>query len=275
MKSTSGSCCEARVALRIHVRLSCDRPCRPRDPLRPAAGRDRDERRWSLCHAGRQHGIRSRRSRCSRRATSPPVDLACRCSTERRAPGDRGRELFRVELLFVPRGPRGQGDGPSAATMNPKPRNFQSAAGWTNGPKITQMYKTLEEGIVRNGMASYSYIPPADRFAIIHYVRTFMPVSSRRHNCRSCRRSSRRISFREGPRSPGQSRYAVAEKKPLEESAAEPRSRRPSGDCSCRSGARRRRCWPPAQRMPGGLPLQRWPKRGRILNSLPGLLPGW
>jgi hypothetical protein len=57
--------------------------------------------------------------------------------------------------------------------MNPRPRNFQVLTGWTNGPKISEMYKTLEEGIVRNGMASYNYLPPADRFALIHYVQTF------------------------------------------------------------------------------------------------------
>jgi len=59
--------------------------------------------------------------------------------------------------------------------MNPKPRNFHSPTGWTNGPKVSEMYRTLQEGIVRNGMASYSYIPPVDRFALIHYVRTFVP----------------------------------------------------------------------------------------------------
>jgi len=38
------------------------------------------------------------------------------------------------------------------------------------------MFKTLTEGITRNGMASYSYLPAADRFALIHYVRTFNPA---------------------------------------------------------------------------------------------------
>jgi hypothetical protein len=56
--------------------------------------------------------------------------------------------------------------------LNPKPRNFHSLAGWKNGSKVSQMYKTLEEGIPGGGMASYNYMPPEDRFALIHYTRT-------------------------------------------------------------------------------------------------------
>ena len=84
----------------------------------------------------------------------------------------RGRELFHQTCIPC-HGIDGLGDGPTAATLNPKPRNFHSLVGWTNGSKVSQIYKTLQEGIVKNGMASYAYMPPADRFALAHYVRTF------------------------------------------------------------------------------------------------------
>jgi hypothetical protein len=35
------------------------------------------------------------------------------------------------------------------------------------------MYKTLQEGIVKNGMTAYDYMPPEDRIAIILHERTF------------------------------------------------------------------------------------------------------
>ena len=41
---------------------------------------------------------------------------------------------------------------------------------------MTEIYRTLHEGIVRNGMASYNYLPPGDRFALIHFVRSFHPA---------------------------------------------------------------------------------------------------
>jgi mono/diheme cytochrome c family protein len=104
----------------------------------------------------------------------PPVDV-------RRAavPTDSvlriGRELFRANCASC-HGDNGLGDGPAGLVLTPKPRNFHLATGWTNGARVTDIYRTLQEGIVRNGMASYNYLPPGDRFALIHFVRSFHPA---------------------------------------------------------------------------------------------------
>jgi len=84
----------------------------------------------------------------------------------------QGRDLFKANCSSC-HGDNGAGEGLSAAMLNPKPRNFHILKDWKNGSKVTQMYKTLEEGIPGSGMASYNYLPPADRFALIHYIRTF------------------------------------------------------------------------------------------------------
>ncbi|MCX6168078.1 MAG: cytochrome c [Ignavibacteriales bacterium] len=84
----------------------------------------------------------------------------------------RGKELFNTNCKSC-HGENGLGDGPAGAALVKKPRNFHSTEGWTNGRNIDQMYKTLQEGIVKNGMAAYEYIPSSDRFAIISYIRTF------------------------------------------------------------------------------------------------------
>jgi mono/diheme cytochrome c family protein len=86
----------------------------------------------------------------------------------------RGRELFKGNCASC-HGENGSGDGPAGMTLNPKPRNFHQATGWTNGAKVSEIYRTLQEGIIKNGMASFSYLPPVDRFALIHFVRSFHP----------------------------------------------------------------------------------------------------
>jgi mono/diheme cytochrome c family protein len=110
----------------------------------------------------------------------PPVDVL-KAGIPSDSLVNRGRGVFRANCTPC-HGETGLGDGPTAATLNPKPRDFHSLTGWTNGSKVSQIYKTLQEGIVRNGMASYGYMPPADRFALAHYIRTFVsgqPVDTR------------------------------------------------------------------------------------------------
>jgi mono/diheme cytochrome c family protein len=87
----------------------------------------------------------------------------------------RGRELFKGNCASC-HGDNGAGDGPSGLLLNPRPRNFHQASGWTNGAKVSEMYRTLQEGIAKNGMPSFSYLAPADRFALIHVVRSFHPA---------------------------------------------------------------------------------------------------
>ena len=113
-------------------------------------------------------------------AVLPPVDILAVS-----VPGDsllaRGRELYQANCSSC-HGVNGLGDGPAGLALNPRPRNFHAQEAWTNGSKISQIYRTLEEGIVRNGMASYNYLPPADRVALAHVVRAFMagpPIDSR------------------------------------------------------------------------------------------------
>lgn len=82
----------------------------------------------------------------------------------------KGKELYTSTCASC-HGDAGKGDGVAGASMNPKPRDFTTTEGWTNGRKFEDFYKTLEEGIVANGMVSYSYMPPKDRIALIHYIR--------------------------------------------------------------------------------------------------------
>ena len=114
-----------------------------------------------------------------RGALIPPVDVAVAGRTSK-ALVDKGAALFKANCVSC-HGDNGMGDGPSAATMAVKPRNFHTAEGWKNGRKVVNMYKTLQEGIIVTGMQSFNYLPAEDRFAMIHYIRTFaadFPVDS-------------------------------------------------------------------------------------------------
>ena len=69
-------------------------------------------------------------------------------------------------------GTNGQGDGVAAAALNPKPRNFHKNENWKNPRTISGIFKTLQEGLPGTAMSAYDYVSVADRFAIIHYLRS-------------------------------------------------------------------------------------------------------
>ncbi|MEO6694944.1 MAG: cytochrome c [Ignavibacteria bacterium] len=107
---------------------------------------------------------------------TPPVDVI-KFSTPNPDLISKGKDLYNTNCVSC-HGETGAGNGPAGATLVPPPRNFidPSKQVWKNGPKISNMYVTLQEGIPNTGMASFSTIPPEDRFAIIQYVQTFNPT---------------------------------------------------------------------------------------------------
>ncbi|KAF0151299.1 MAG: Cytochrome c subfamily [Ignavibacteria bacterium] len=102
---------------------------------------------------------------------SPAVDLAV-VKNPTKEFIDKGKGLYDSNCKSC-HGDTGMGDGAAGAMLNPKPRNLQTADGWSNGRTIDMLYKTLQEGIVQNGMAAYEFLSPEDRMAIIAYTRTF------------------------------------------------------------------------------------------------------
>jgi mono/diheme cytochrome c family protein len=107
--------------------------------------------------------------------TTPPIDIL-KFTTTDPALVEKGKGLYTTNCASC-HGETGAGNGVAGAALNPPPRNFVdlNAQTWKNGKKITEMYVTLQEGIPNTGMASFSTIPPEDRFAILQYVHTFSP----------------------------------------------------------------------------------------------------
>lgn len=100
----------------------------------------------------------------------PPVDPAT-VMTPTPKLLTRGVALFKQNCSSC-HGDNGRGDGPAAPTLNPKPRNFAQPAGWTRGYRITDIFETISHGVKGTGMNAFDFIAPADRMALVHYVRS-------------------------------------------------------------------------------------------------------
>jgi mono/diheme cytochrome c family protein len=83
----------------------------------------------------------------------------------------KGKDLFGRNCAPC-HGETGQGDGPAAATLNPRPRDFTIPLGWKNGADLPSIYKTLTEGIGGTAMNSFDYLSKRDRMALAHYVQS-------------------------------------------------------------------------------------------------------
>ncbi len=84
----------------------------------------------------------------------------------------KGKSLFMDDCVAC-HGANGEGDGPAAAALKPKPRDFHSAKGWINGRMASGMFKTLTQGIPGSPMPPFNSISVKDRLAIICYIRSF------------------------------------------------------------------------------------------------------
>ncbi len=83
----------------------------------------------------------------------------------------KGKDLYKSTCASC-HGDDGKGDGVASVALNPKPRDFHSLDGWTNGRTFYDFYKSVNDGVAGTGMTAYEFISPEDRVAIIQYIRT-------------------------------------------------------------------------------------------------------
>lgn len=100
----------------------------------------------------------------------PPVDPATVMTPSPKLLG-QAEPLFKQNCASC-HGDTGRGDGPAAGTLNPRPRDFTQSAGWTRGFRITDVFDTITHGVKGTGMNAFDFIAPADRMALVHYVRS-------------------------------------------------------------------------------------------------------
>ncbi|MGO9480341.1 MAG: c-type cytochrome [Candidatus Kryptoniota bacterium] len=84
---------------------------------------------------------------------------------------ENGEKLFKVNCASC-HGLDGEGDGPAAASLHPKPRDYHATTGWVNGRLLSEMFKTVSEGVPASAMVSFAAaLPASDRLDIIDYIR--------------------------------------------------------------------------------------------------------
>lgn len=86
---------------------------------------------------------------------------------------EQGKKLYAAQCATC-HGAEGKGDGAAAAALTPKPRNFTSEEGWKFGRTPSEMFKTATDGSPGTSMASFSGVPAKERWAMVHYIRTFI-----------------------------------------------------------------------------------------------------
>ena len=85
----------------------------------------------------------------------------------------KGKQYFAVQCA-VCHGANGKGDGPGAAALNPKPRDFTSGY-WRYGGEPTHVFNTISNGSPGTAMAGFGSLSVADRWALVAFVRSLSP----------------------------------------------------------------------------------------------------
>lgn len=81
---------------------------------------------------------------------------------------EQGKKAFATSCVAC-HGEKGTGDGPAAAALNPKPRNFTKEE-FKQGTKPAEVFKTINEGVKGTPMIGFAYLPENDRWALAYYV---------------------------------------------------------------------------------------------------------
>jgi len=81
---------------------------------------------------------------------------------------EKGKSLF-VTTCSACHGEHGDGNGPAAAALNPKPRDFHTDE-FKQGATVKDIFDTATNGVPGTLMVGFPSLPEDDRWAIAHYV---------------------------------------------------------------------------------------------------------
>ena len=80
----------------------------------------------------------------------------------------RGKSLYAVWCVAC-HGESGAGDGPTAQTLIPRPRNFRTQK-FKQGSRVGDIFNTLLNGVPGSAMVPYKNLSDEDRWALAYHV---------------------------------------------------------------------------------------------------------
>lgn len=80
----------------------------------------------------------------------------------------KGKASFATNCVTC-HGPKGRGDGETAASLDPKPRDFV-AEEFEHGATPAGIFATVTQGLAGTGMLSFAQLPEEERWALAYYV---------------------------------------------------------------------------------------------------------
>ena len=90
-----------------------------------------------------------------------------------------GRTLYRANGCITCHGPDGHGDGPIAATLAPRPRDFRDRAAFKQGNNESAIASTLAHGIRKGGaMPVFPHLSERERRSLAAFVRALQTPSN-------------------------------------------------------------------------------------------------
>jgi len=81
-----------------------------------------------------------------------------------------GKKLYVSNGCAACHGVTGRGDGPAAAALNPKPRNYREIFAYVKGFSVAEISQTIFDGVPGTAMIGFAGINAADREKIAKYV---------------------------------------------------------------------------------------------------------
>ena len=93
---------------------------------------------------------------------------------------ERGKHVYQQFCVHC-HGADGAGQGPAGRALDPPPRDFRTGVFMVASPPgdrlptDAQLLRLVEKGRIERGMPAFPMVPPDDRMAVVHYIKTFSP----------------------------------------------------------------------------------------------------